>query len=427
MCADQANPNLEPPTAILHVDMDAFFVAAEILRQPELAGHPVVVGGIGPRGVVATASYEARSYGLHSGMPNLRARKLCPQATFLAGDHDYYRKIWKRVMEVLESFTPLVEATSCDEAFLDIAGSRLRFGEPLEIAHRIRAEVYAEAGLRCSIGVASNKLLAKLASRLAKPHPRPNGPETGRGVVLVPPSEEVDFLHPLPVKSLWGVGAATLQKLDGAGISTVGDLYEVQLERLIGLLGSAHGRHLHDLARGVDESPVVPTRPPKSMSSEVTFARDAVSVSDLRREILRQSEKLARRLRKAGYAARVVTLKLRHPDFRTATRSLTLSLPTSHGAHLAKAANRLLAEYLDREKASFSGFRLLGVGASSLSFKAPLQLSLEGGELDAEALDSTLDGLRSRFGDEVVIPAALLGCSSLRPIPQPALPQPQRA
>ncbi len=394
--------------SILHVDLDAFFVSAELLRRPELAGRPVVVGGAGRRGVVAAASYEARYYGLSSGMPSAQARRLCPQAEFIPGDHDYYEGIWTRVKEVLRSFTPLVEAVSADEAFMDVSGSQLRFGCSLEIGHRIRADVLAQEGLNCSVGVASNKLLAKLASRRAKPRPGADCLIPGRGVVHIPPSGEKAFLNPMALEEMWGVGASTLRKLERMGLRTVADLAEISLTALAEVFGNAHGQHLHNIARGIDESPVVPYRPPKSMSSEVTFATDVSSVDELEKEILRQSEALARRLRKAGCSARTVVLKLRHPDFRTLTRSRTLKGPTRHGALICREARFLLREYLGGLRQGFEGFRLMGVGVSGLSFNEPVQMSLDGEELSSEALDEAVDSIRSRFGDEAVAPAALL-------------------
>ena len=416
--ASKANPQARARKAatILHVDMDSFFASAEILRRRELAGKPVVVGGTGSRGVVASASYEARYYGVRSAMPSLRARQLCPHAVFLPGDHDYYVQVWKRIEEVLRSFTPLVESISCDEAFLDVEGSQLRFGPPIGIAHRIRSDVFAREALTCSVGVASNKLLAKLASRLAKPRPRSDGPEAGKGVVLIDPARELEFIHAMPVKHLWGVGASTLRKLETLRVRQVAELAALPLTELIETFGKAHGQHLYQLARAIDESPVVPLQSPKSMSSEVTFASDVTSEQDLLKDVLRQAEALSRRLRKAGCTARVVVLKLRHPNFRTVTRSRTLERPSSHGATLAGAAKELLREYLSEQKSTFSGFsgfRLLGVGVSGLSFDAPTQLTLGAPELADETLDKALDEIRSRYGENAVAPATLYEPASL--------------
>ncbi len=393
-------PSVE--ATVLHVDMDAFFAAAEVRRRPELVGLPVIVGGTGGRGVVAAASYEARGYGVHSAMPTARARMLCPQAVFLPGDHAYYREVSSRVMAVFRSFTPLVEAVSLDEAFLDVAGARRLFGSPVAIARRIRAAVHAAEGLACSVGVAPNKLLAKLASQQAKPRPGRSGSQPGRGVVVVEPGEALAFLRPLPVRALWGVGPATLRGLVSMGVETVGDLAEAPVESLVAAFGTAHGRRLAELAQARDFEPVVPATAPKSMSVEVTFASDVIERSTLNQEIVRQADTVASRLRAAHCTARTVVLKLRYGDFRTLTRSRRLPHATAHAPHLAREAKRLL-ELLDIAE----GIRLLGLGASGLTAESGVQLTLdEAGGAGTAALDAAVDDLRSRFGQEVIAPAA---------------------
>jgi len=306
---------------VLHVDMDAFFAAAEVLRRPELAGRPVIVGGTGDRGVVAAASYEARRFGVASAMPTRRARSLCPGGVFLPADHDYYRGLSGRIMELFGRYTPLVEALSLDEAFLDVTGARRLFGAPAEIAGRIRAELARAEGLTCSVGVASNKLLAKLASEQAKPHAAPGGVRPGRGVVVVEPSEALVFLHRLPVRSLPGVGPATRRRLRDLGVGTVGELAALPADTLTDAFGTAQGRRLAELAAAHDPRPVVAWRAPKSLSSEVTFPRDISDRSALQAEALRQADALASRLREAGCTAGTIVLKLRFGDFRTLTRS----------------------------------------------------------------------------------------------------------
>ena len=386
---------------VLHVDMDAFFAAAEVLRRPELAGRPVVVGGTGNRGVVAAASYEARRFGVHSAMPTGRARSLCPGGVFLPADHDYYRELSRRIMQLFESFTPLVEALSLDEAFLDVTGARRLFGAPVEIARRIRTELERAEGLICSVGVAPNKLLAKLASEQAKPQAGPGGVQPGRGVVSVEPQHAVEFLHRLPVGSLPGVGPATLRGLRELGTRTIGDLAAMPPETLVASFGRAHGRRLAELAGAHDPRPVVASRPPKSLSTEVTFPRDISDRTELENELARQADAVASRLREAGCTARTVVLKLRLGDFRTVTRSRTLPRGTAHARHIARAARSLL-ESLEVE----TGIRLLGLGAAGLSTDGGEQLTLdEAAGVPAAALDEALDDLRARFGSQVIAPA----------------------
>ncbi len=392
-----------PATAsVLHVDMDAFFAAAEVRRQPELAGRPVIVGGIGSRGVVAAASYEARRFGVHSAMPTARARSLCPEGIFLAGDHAYYREVSARIMALFESFTPLVEAVSLDEAFLDVAGAGRLFGSPRDIAERIRTDLADAEDLTCSVGVAPNKLLAKLASERAKPSAGPGGVKPGPGVVVVPAEAAVSFLHPLPVRALPGVGPATLRGLQDMGIEIVADLSALPVESLVAAFGRAHGGRLFELARARDPRPVVASRTPKSLSTEVTFPTDISDRPDLEVELVRQADALASRLRHAGCATGTVVLKLRFGDFRTVTRSQQLAQATAHAPHLARAAKQLLAS-LDVA----AGVRLLGLAASGLTTGGSVQLTLD--EVDRappEALDEALDALRERFGPQVIAPAS---------------------
>ena len=396
-------PGRHRAPVVLHVDMDAFFAAAEVLRRPELRGRPVIVGGTGRRGVVAAASYEARGFGVHSAMATGRARRLCPQAVVLAGDHDYYRAISVRVMSIFEGFTPLVEALSLDEAFLDVAGARRLLGSPERIAGDIRARVLEAEGLECSVGVAPNKLLAKLASRAAKPRADRTGIRPGPGVVVVCPGEELEFLWPHPVGALWGVGPATLRGLADLGVQTVGDLAAVPPESLVAAFGKARGRRLADLAQAHDPDPITPERPAKQMSIEVTFASDVTDRGELSAEIVRQADVVAGRLRAAGSAAGTVVLKLRYGDFRTITRSRRPQRPITHGPHLAREAKRLL-EPLD----TAPGVRLLGVAAAGLVASAGRRLSLLEDPDDAEAgeaLDEAIDELRGRFGDGIIAPA----------------------
>jgi DNA polymerase-4 len=391
----------EAPT-ILHVDMDAFFVAVELLDRPELVGQPVVVGGDGARGVVAAASYEARSYGVHSAMPSTRAKRLCPSAVFLRGRHGRYSEVSKQVFDLFRTVTPLVEGLSLDEAFLDVAGARRLLGQAPGIAWRLRRLIADELGLSCSVGVAPRKLTAKLASEAAKPRPGRTGPVPGPGVVVVRPEDELVFLHRHPVGALWGVGPATRRRLDRFAV-------RLPVDTLVGALGEAHGRHLHDLAWARDERPVVTSTAPKSVGHEETFARDHASSEWLGREVVRMADAVAGRLRRAGLSGRTVVLKVRFADFRTITRSATVPQPIDGGRAIAAVAKRLL----DGVDAS-PGVRLLGVSVSGLSAGGG-QLSLEdGGAGSWSAATGAVDAIRDRYGDDAIVPAALAGPSGVR-------------
>ncbi|MDE0116109.1 MAG: DNA polymerase IV [bacterium] len=381
--------------AILHVDMDAFFVSVEHIRRPELKGLPVAVGGPGSRGVVASASYEARAYGVHSAMPSRRARQLCPDIVFLPGDHELYSEVSRRIMGILRSFTPLVEPLSVDEAFLDVSGARR---PPVEIGHLIRRQVDSEEGISCAVGVAAVKFLAKLGSKLAKPEPTPSGPSGGAGVFEVPVGEERGFLAPRPVSDIWGVGPATLGHLNRIGITTIGELAELPLEHLEQVVGKAHGRHLHSLANAIDPRPVVPETAAKSMSREETFARDLHTHEDLGAELAALSDSVASRLRSAGVAGRTVTVKVRFGDFSTITRSHTLASAVDSGVVLAREAKQLL-----NEVDVAPGVRLIGVGVSELEDSGQRQLALDLGEESAadpswQDVDQAIDRIRDRFG-----------------------------
>ena len=409
---------------ILHVDMDAFFASVELLRRPELRGQPVVVGGNGPRGVVAAASYEARSYGVFSAMPSGRARRLCPHAVFLPGDHAHYAEISGRVMDIFRSVTPLVEPLSLDEAFLDVTGARRRAGDGPTIARDLRRRVLDEEGLTCSIGVAPVMFLAKLATSDAKPRPSRRGPVFGPGVAVVEPGRELAFLHPLPVGALWGVGPATLARLERYGVRTVGDLAQMPLATLEGAVGKAHGRHLHDLAHGIDPRSVDPDQELKSISHEETYPTDRFDPGELRTEAVRMADAVAARLRRHGSVARTVTIKVRFGDFRTITRSATPPEAVATGPAVARVAKDLLAK-VDVAP----GVRLLGVGVSNLVAPgdggAGLQLSLLD-DLDAAAdaddapppgptdtawaaATDAVDRARERYGADAVVPASLAG------------------
>jgi DNA polymerase-4 len=400
-----------PTRTILHVDMDAFFVSVELLRRPELRGRPVVVGGRGDRGVVAAANYEARAYGIGSAMPSARARRLCPHAVFIHGDHAHYSEVSERVMAVFRSFTPLVEPISLDEAFLDVTGARRSVGDGAAVAHRIRAEVDSREGLSCSVGVAPSKMLAKLASEAAKPKASLTGPVAGPGVHVVAPGDELAFLHPLPARALWGVGPATLARLERLGVRTVGDIAAIPEATLVSRLGTAHGRQLSRLANGIDDRAVVPEQAPKSIGHEETFPSDHYDRGPLAREIVRMSDAVGGRLRRHGLVGRTVTLKIRFGDFRTITRAITAPAAIDEGPAIARAARALLDE-VDPTP----GVRLLGVSVSGLVPGGARQLTLDeavAGPAWHEA-SGAIDAIRERFGAEAIGPASAAGPGGTR-------------
>lgn len=382
-----------PSEPMLHVDLDAFYAGVEVLKDPTLKGKPVIVGGTGSRGVVASASYEARAFGVHSAMPAVRARRLCPDGVFLASDFEAYRVHSNRFREVLLSYTPLVEPISLDEAFLDVGGAVRLFGPPEAIARSIRDDVAREVGVTCSVGVAATKFVAKLASDHCKPD----------GMLHVRADETLAFLEPLPVGRLWGVGEKTAELLGRLAIRTVGDLARTPPQVLERLLGDATARHLHELSHGVDERTVIPYEAPKSVGHEETFERDLDDDEEILRELLRLSGRVATRLREDGYRARTVTLKVRLATFTTLTRAHTLADPTDIGAdlyHTVAGLYRALPG--DRRR-----IRLLGVQASGLIQAGAEQLALLRGERWGD-VERTLDRIERRFGKGAATQATLL-------------------
>ena len=342
--------------SVLHLDLDAFFAAVEQRDKPSLRGKPVVVGGVGGRGVVATASYEARKYGVRSAMSTREARSRCPHAAFLTGRFHAYRDASAVVMGLLRAASPLVEPLSLDEAFVDLAAAQL---DDLEVptvtafAEELRARVAeATGGLTASVGIGSSKFIAKVASDLDKPD----------GLVVVPPGTEQELLRPMHVTVIPGVGPATAERLRRVGIHTVAELESVSLDELVRLVGKAHGAGLYSLARADDDRPVEPDRETKSVSSEGTYDTDLTDRSLMEHLLTRQATDVATRLRKHGLSGRTVTIKVRLHDFTTLNRSTTLPSPTDSGATVARLARGLLAD-LDTS----GGVRLLGVGVSGLA------------------------------------------------------------
>ncbi|MEV0820379.1 DNA polymerase IV [Nonomuraea rubra] len=381
---------------ILHVDMDAFFASVELLDRPELRGRPVIVGSPAGRGVVLSATYEARAFGVHSAMPMSRARRLCPQATIIPPSHGKYSEVSKGVMEIFHTITPLVEPIASDEAFLDVGGARRRLGAPAAVAAMIREQVLDRYGITCSVGVASSKFVAKLASKQCKPD----------GLLVVPADQVVDFLHPLPVSALWGVGERTEQSLVRLGIRTVGDLARVPSSTLQRELGQAAGAHLAALAWGRDERAVTAHVPDKSIGNEETFAADVDDPEVIKRELLRLSERVAARMRKAGHVGRTVSVKLRRADFTTINRSRTLREPTDVAQVIYATACELFgAAGLDRVR-----LRLVGVRMENLrpADEATRQLALGEKETGWREAEQAMDKAIRRFGPDAVVPASLV-------------------
>ncbi len=381
---------------VLHVDMDAFFAAASLLSRPDLVGTPVIIGGGGNRGVVLSATYEARRFGVASAMPMSRARRLCPQATVLPPDHALYSRISAAVMQTFASITPVVEPLSLDEAFLDVSGSLRRLGSPTRIGALIRDTVADEQGLTCSVGVASTKFIAKLASGLAKPD----------GLVVVPVDEVVPFVQQLPVGALWGVGDKTEEALTRLGLRTVADIAHTPLQTLTRALGEAAGAHLHDLAWGRDPRAVQAPEREHSIGADQTFEVDIDDPALIHRRLLRLSEKVAARMRAAGLAGRTVTVKVRFSDFTTITRARSLHQPTDTSRVVYDAA-RGLFDALGLQRARI---RLVGVRMSGL---VPVQHAPVQGVLGEPAhgwrdADRAVDRASTRFGSGSVRPASLI-------------------
>lgn len=381
---------------ILHVDMDAFYASVELRSRPELQGRPVIVGGGGSRGVVLSATYEAREFGVRSAMAMMRARRLCPQAVVISPTFGRYSEASAGIMEIFRSVTPLVEPLSLDEAFLDVRGALRRLGRPVQIAEWIRARIWDEQQLTCTVGVAPTKFVAKLASARGKPD----------GLLVVPAAGVIAFLHPLPVEALWGVGERTAEALHQLGLRTVGDIAQVPVETLQRALGAATGAHLAALSWGRDERRVIPAEPDKSIGSEETFARDVDDPEVVLREVLRLAERTAARLREQEYAARTLTLKVRFADFTTITRSRTLPQATDTGREIYEIVRELFLK-LGLQRARL---RLVGVRAEGLitSAKVTRQQMLGERESGWREADRAVDRASARFGSGSVRPASLL-------------------
>lgn len=380
------------PRRILHVDMDEFFAGVEKLDDPSLRGKCLLVGGDpSGRGVVSTASYEARKFGCHSAMPMATAIRLCPHAVVLPVRHKRYEEVSDQVLAILGGYSPLVEPISIDEAFLDVTGCQRLLGPAEEIASAIKREIYAKVGLTASVGVAPNKFLAKLAGDLRKPD----------GLTVLTEENFQGVLDPLPVRKLWGVGPTGEKLLHGMGITTIGGIRAAPLSTLARGFGEGGAEELQRLARGEDDRPVTPDWQAKSISQEETFAQDVDDMGRLEGVLDEQVETVAHRLRAIGAKARTVTLKLRYGDFKTITRSKTLEEATNLTDELRCTARGLLADWA---RASRRPLRLLGMGASTISGKQFVQLSLfeDPRRTKLARLDKTLDEIAEKFGDDAI-------------------------
>ncbi|MGB7452649.1 MAG: DNA polymerase IV [Lysobacterales bacterium] len=379
--------------AIIHVDMDAFYASVEQHDQPQYRNQPVIVGGTGGRGVVAAASYEVRKFGVFSAMPMSRARRLCPQAIILPVRMSRYREVSGEVFKIFRESTPEVEGLSLDEAFLDVSASLALFGSIETIGASIREKIFRRTGLHASVGMAHNKYLAKLASDAGKP----------RGFVHVPRDGVRLFLDPMPVSGIWGIGKQTLPKLKKLGILTIGQLRKTDPVELQRVLGNRAG-HFIALANGEDEREVVAARPDKSLSREETFDKDIVNPTELYSELQRQVESVAGRLRGEGLLARTIQIKVRDARFRTITRSRSLAVPTASTQLVFKQARQLLEKWLQEHLNT--PVRLLGVGVSGL--EAPDERGIDYDSPEQIALDTTLDEIKRRYGENKLTHALAL-------------------
>ncbi|OCG75646.1 DNA polymerase IV [Microbacterium sediminis] len=398
--ADGSGRLVSPPdaddsgTGILHVDMDAFYAAVEVLDDPSLAGKPIIIGAPESRSVVSSASYEARRYGVRSAMPVSQALRLCPHAIIVLPHFDRYRAVSAQVMEIFRSITPLVEPLSIDEAFLDVRGARRLWGPPAAIARMIRQRVRDEVGITCSVGVAATKHVAKMASTLSKPD----------GLLVVAAADTLDFLEPRSVRAMWGIGPKAADALEARGIHTIGDIRRTPVPVLARAVGQAGAQRISELSRGVDPREVHTERVEKSVGHEETFAEDVADAEFLRGELLRLADRVAVRLRRAGWEAGGVAIKVRFSDFSTISRSQTLAEPTDVGQRLGEAARELFAG-VDRRLP----VRLIGVRAERLQPAGGSPLALWDDDEDWRRVEGTLDEAIARFGSGAVTRAAFLG------------------
>ena len=380
-------------TVILHVDMDAFYASVAELDHPEYKGKALVVGA-GARGVVLSANYEARKFGIRAAMPVGRAKRMAPHAIFIAPEHHRYSEISERVMAIFHSYTPLVEPISLDEAFLDVTGSQKLFGTGREIAAKIREQVEKEEGITCSVGLAQSKFIAKLASQHCKPN----------GMLEIKSDRILEFLHPLPVRAIWGVGPKTAESLERLGLHTVSDIAHTPRATLIRALGEATGASLYELAWGRDYRDVIPDEPEKSIGNEETFSEDLDNPEEILREFLRMTEKATARLRERSLFAKTISIKIKFADFSSLTRSKTVPIAIDN-THDTYEVVKALYLALRNEGARI---RLVGVSLSQLQEGAPVQLELGARERGWREADTAIDRAQARFGRGSVRPGRLI-------------------
>lgn len=379
---------------ILHVDMDAFYASVAVLDDPSLAGKAIIIGSPEGRSVVSSASYEARRYGVRAAMPVAQAARLCPHGVFVTPTFDRYVEISRRVMDIFRDVTPLVEPLSIDEAFLDVSGAIRLWGRPVKIAQDVRARVQDEVGITCSVGVASTKHVAKMASGLCKPD----------GFLVIPAERTLDFLATRSVRAMWGVGPKAAESLENRGIRTIADIRRTPRSTLDRALGPAMGERVWDLAHGVDAREVNTVHVEKSVGHEETFEFDVTDRALLRGELLRLADRVGMRLRRGGFEGRTVAIKVRFDDFSTLSRSMTLPEPTDVGARIAAAA-RDLFDAVERH----DPVRLIGVRVEKLQSKGGGALGLWDDDADWRALDDAMDDVSTKFGNGVITRAAFLG------------------
>jgi DNA polymerase-4 len=382
--------------SIIHLDMDAFYPAVEVLDNPELKGKPVIVGGSKERGVVASASYEARKFGVHSAQPIAKAMRLCPKGIFLPVRMSRYKEVSERIFEIFYRFTPLVEPLSIDEAFLDVTGSTRLFGHPVDIAKKIKQMVFNEIGLTVSAGVAPSKFIAKIASDMEKPD----------GLTVVPPDRIREFLDPLPIKKMWGVGKVTQNALARLNIRTFKELSQMPVKVLEQKFGK-YGIKMHQLSMGIDEREVVPEHDAKSVGHEETFLRDIIDANEAKKELLSLANRVSRRMRRNSVTGKTITLKVKYNDFVQITRSKTLPKPTQDGREIYSTACSLL----EKTEVGKRPVRLLGISLSQLTIIGPEdQLTLfDQNETSKKRkdLNKALDSLYEKHGDKSIRPGTL--------------------